>query len=109
MEMYNCKVRLGGSVSNEVPKANASAAEIIVLRHLHGAEAVIDIDLVSDAKVAHQAVRDDLAKVYGEAVVEELFGPAHRDLPIKLPQVPGTAKRGAGRPAGKVSADDLAA
>lgn len=43
MDLYRGKLRLAGSVMNEVAKVNMTAAEIEVLRALHGADAVVDI------------------------------------------------------------------
>lgn len=44
MRLFSCKVRLKGSLYNEVVKPEVTAAEIAVLRHIHGgADAVADI------------------------------------------------------------------
>jgi len=43
MQTYNVKVRLAGELHNEVEKKNLIAAEILVLRKIHGADAVVDI------------------------------------------------------------------
>lgn len=41
--VYKCKLRLDGSVLNEVPQTDVTAAEIEMLRGLHGSDAVLDI------------------------------------------------------------------
>lgn len=96
MRVYNCKVRLAGNIQNEVPRVGVTAAEIMVLRQIHGGDAVIDIKPVrEDQSLAHAAVRDYLeatyetARVQGKSVVEHLFGPAHNRLPIELPDMEG--------------------
>lgn len=43
MRLYNCKVRLSGSLYNEVQKSNVTAAEVHILKILHGGDAVIDL------------------------------------------------------------------
>lgn len=43
MQLYSCKVRLAGSVLNEVRKPEVTVPEIYVLRHLHGEDAVLEI------------------------------------------------------------------
>lgn len=97
MQVYRCKVRLAGNVQNEVPKIEVTAAEIIVLRHLHGEDAVVDIKPTTMDKRSHEEERDRLSRLYtavtkdGVPVVEQLFGPSHRDLPIR---VPGLAAEG---------------
>jgi hypothetical protein len=42
MQLYNCKVRLHGSLYNEVRKEDITAAEIAVLKAIHGQEGGID-------------------------------------------------------------------
>lgn len=47
MESYNCVVRLGGELGQEVPKSNISAAHIIMIQSEHGTDAVRDITVHS--------------------------------------------------------------
>lgn len=42
MQLYNCKVRLHGSLYNEVRKYDVTAAEIAVLKVIHGQEGGIE-------------------------------------------------------------------
>lgn len=42
-KLYSCKLRLNGSVLNEVPKDEVTAAEIEMLRGVHGSDAVLNI------------------------------------------------------------------
>ena len=43
MQFYQAKVRLAGSLTNEVFKADLSAPEIMLLRAFHGQDSVVDI------------------------------------------------------------------
>lgn len=43
MQLYEAKIRLGGSVQNEVRKSELTAPEIVVLRQIHGNDAVLEI------------------------------------------------------------------
>lgn len=43
MLAYDCKVRLAGSVNNEVRKYGITAAEIAMLKYTHGPDAVVEI------------------------------------------------------------------
>jgi hypothetical protein len=43
MERANCIVRLGGLLTNTVPKAGVTPAEVLLLRSIHGDDAVVDI------------------------------------------------------------------
>lgn len=44
MKYYNCKVRLKGNVAHEVSKFSLSAPEVIILKHLHGDDGVLNIE-----------------------------------------------------------------
>ena len=103
MQLYDCKVRLGGNLYNEVFKRGVTAAEIMVLRVIHGG-AVDDLDCLVDVKVSKDEQghklpvidRDDneererLTFLYGEALasrehvksINGIFGPASA-----LPQI----------------------
>lgn len=84
MKLYNCKVRLAGSIDNEVRKEGASAAEVILLRKVHGDDAVVNIvEAGQDNKLTHEGMRDQLRRDYGEKLVDKTFDPM-LDLPVKL-------------------------
>lgn len=40
MQLFDCRVRVGGQISHEVPKECVTEMEVNVLRHIHGADAV---------------------------------------------------------------------
>lgn len=50
-QFYNCRVRLAGSLLNEVPKTGISAAEVHLLADQHGEDAIVDISVASDKDV----------------------------------------------------------
>lgn len=74
MQSANILLSLGGDSGNQVPKYDVTAAEIAVLRAIHGEDAVTDIQPVPD-KVANQDTvkrgqRAELARlraIYGRA------------------------------------------
>lgn len=76
MRQFACKVRLGGSLYNEVPKGEVTAAEIIVLRAIHGKEGVIDIKEVEPVKRTSEEERARLISSYGSAIAkrQEIVG-----------------------------------
>lgn len=43
MHFYDCRVRLNGSLLNEVPKIGIPAPEVIMLQAIHGEGSVVDI------------------------------------------------------------------
>lgn len=81
MQRANCLVAIGGDQGNTVPKYLCTAAEIAVLRAIHGDEAVTEVEPVDDIKRSHRDERGRLAANYGAAkipgtqtsIVESMF------------------------------------
>lgn len=97
MHLYDAKIRLAGSVLNEVRKTDLTAAEIEILRVLHGADAVVDIVATRNDKRSHADERKRLYTAYagpeennGETLkrkvqmIRDLFGHDSVPLPDKL-------------------------
>ena len=70
MEIYDCKVLVGGSRSNEVRKEGIPAPEVILLRHIHGDDSVINVVHVGTSDISDADVRDMLALTYGPDAAE---------------------------------------
>lgn len=100
MELCDVTVRLGGSVQHTVPKSEVTPAEILLLKHIHGGDSVIDIRPAGKDKRQHAAEWDRLSRLYdgaadanapGQAKVslmERLFGGAAiRKLPATLKDI----------------------
>lgn len=68
MKLYDCKVRLGGSLYNEVPKAGVTAAEIHLFRHIHGTDAVVEIYEAGKNAATQSQERERLIETYGEGL-----------------------------------------
>jgi hypothetical protein len=107
MQLYDCKVRLNGAVANEVRKHAVTAAEIMILRALHGEDAVVEIVPVGEEVRAHLSERQRLYGVYANPniltaealkprmeMLRGMFGHDTADLPQRLPgEIPNaTAK-----------------
>lgn len=94
MMRYNAKVKLtspnGAPSVHQVQKEGLSAAEILVLRKIHGDDAVTNIVGITNDKTPHEEERGKLAARYGSALAKNgssmalLFG-EHGKLPIHLP------------------------
>lgn len=102
MRLYDCKVLLSGSRENEVRKTDISAAEVMILQRFHGVDAVLDIVPKEMDKRTHADERRRLFTTYvgadeatnlgghqkeRAAVLTNLFGPMHAQLPVELPKV----------------------
>jgi hypothetical protein len=125
MYRYNAKLRLSGSVLNEVRCRNVCAAEIILLRKLHGDDAVVDIVELKNDSSQHAVERAKLkAKYAPDRIVEhrsrvrfeQLFGPEHTRLPDRLPSfepveeeapLKGKKLKNTGMPAAVVAAEQV--
>lgn len=91
MEFYKCKVRLKGDVRNEVRKAEVSAPEVLILRKIHGDDAVVAIESLGNRKVKDADERDRLQHAYAGGLgnaktsMVQLFG-EYAPLPKTLPE-----------------------
>ncbi len=93
MNIYDATIRLKGDTAHEVNKAGLTAPEIMILRRIHGLDAVVRIIPVpptpDQLAMSHRAERDRLRKLYCDReetamLVNELFGPDHVPLPLTL-------------------------
>src|SRR3546814_1304686 len=62
MQRVDCQVRLSGKLTHTVGKKNISVAEIVALRAIHGADAVVDVQPKANDKTPHAAEMDHLRK-----------------------------------------------
>lgn len=92
MEYFKGMVRLrsgseSGVFTGDVPKDRLSVPEILVLKKLHGDDAVVVGEKCDDVKVSHSDERQRLVSIYGPKVVRQLFGEDWQKLPAKLPKM----------------------
>lgn len=74
MKYYDAKIRLKGNVQHEVNKTSLSAPEIIVIRRIHGSDAVVNItetDVLPDYRFEHEK-DEETGKV---ELIEKEFDP----------------------------------
>lgn len=116
MRQFACKVRLAGSLYNEVPKSFVTVPEINILRVIHGGEAVVDITELDPVKRSDAEERDRLAQVYGGAIknrqeivggLASLIGFSGTPLAAETVGLPVAVKQGKSKPAGKKVEDDV--
>jgi len=100
MQLYECTVRLSGSMTNEVPKVDVTAAEIQVLRAIHqgvdaGVEAIIRIKPTKHVDRDDMEERERLQMIYGGALsridtirtLQAILGHHTAPLPQSVPGV----------------------
>ena len=61
MHLYACKVRLHGSVMNEVPKEDVTACEVMILRLIHGDDAIVALRCTGDVARSDEEERSRLS------------------------------------------------
>lgn len=84
MQLAQCFVNHAGSRDMQVLKTDVTPAEVMILRALHGDDAVHRLKATGEVKRKSPAERDRLIRIYGAKVVAETFpGPAPR-LPDTL-------------------------
>jgi len=105
MKLYSCKVRLHGSVADEVRKAEVTSSEISLLQSIHGDDAVLDVAEMSGKALnsiqnhpnfgkprTEDDERDRLEQSYGATRVARVFGPKTRrmnaDLSVDIEPAP---------------------
>lgn len=71
MQLGRCIVRLGGDLNNSVLKQPVTPAEIIVLRAIHGDDAVLKIRQTGQDRRAHAEELQRLIERYGAARGED--------------------------------------
>lgn len=94
MNIFNAKVRLGGALENEVIKRGLTVPEIVILRRIHGNDALIAIEHVGYCELDPIDERERLDYIYGNGLahlhedqktsVEKLFGGDYTPLPEEL-------------------------
>lgn len=75
MKTYKCKVRCQANPNDEVRKKDVTAAEIRLLRLIHGEDAVVEIVETGETDRDINQERDRLEMRYAEKAVLALFGP----------------------------------
>lgn len=89
MQTYDAMLRLGGDLGNTLAKSALTASEVILLRAIHGSDAVVEIKPKMMDKRVHADERKRLSGLYGEKIVTELFGHpmSGAQLPVRLDDV----------------------
>lgn len=99
MQLCNLELRIGGSMLHTVPKIEATPAEILILKSLHGDDAVVNVRPTRMDKRSHDFEWDRLSKLYDQggamaapgeesrSVMQRLFPGAVKKLPVALKEI----------------------
>jgi hypothetical protein len=84
--VHHCSatVRIKGDLLFTVHKPSLTIAEIVLLRAIHGQEAVVDVVLVGKSKRTLRADRDRLLRQYGSAqAIEKVIGVMFQNVSVQ--------------------------
>ena len=106
MQLYSAKVRLAGSLLNEVLKEELTAPEVTVLRAIHGPESIVDLKAGKQVDRSDSEERARLEQMYAPALatiknvqtLTALIGPEGTSLAKTIPGVDSLPPPKAGRP-----------
>ena len=78
MQICNCTVAIGGDPGMTVTKERVTVPELMVLRAIHGDDAVRNVEVIGDADVNSQEERERLISIYSNpaGIVKETVGAA---------------------------------
>lgn len=94
MEYGSCIVRISGNVEMEVFKEKVSAAELVVLRSIHGPDGLTRVYAYGQDKRPHAEEVQRLARIYGGAAVAAVYPGAAPQLPVKFKDTGISFQRG---------------
>jgi hypothetical protein len=81
MQKCNCVVRLGGSLLHTVQKTDITPAEVVLLRRIHGNDAVVEFERARGDFTTRQDDHARLIAVYGHKAVTEAYPQGDTSLP----------------------------
>lgn len=97
MELSNIELRIAGKLTSVVPKLDVTPAEILILRHLHGEDAVVNVRPTRMDRRNHAEEWTRLVGIYGRngasstegagVALEALFPGAIKTLPVHLADI----------------------
>lgn len=68
MKLYDCRVRHNGNLLHEIPKSRITAREVQLLKHIHGADAIVALaEVGEDASITDASEYKRLALAYSAA------------------------------------------
>lgn len=85
MQVCNCTVAIAGEAGMSVAKSRVTVPELMILREIHGADAVRNIEVTADEEVSSIEERERLASIYKKpaSIVRDVLG-ASGPLPKTL-------------------------
>lgn len=83
MQTATAEILLNGELSTTVVKP-VTAPEAVVLRHLHGNDALVNVKFLEDRSVSNAEEIERLKMTYGDDVFAKVFPGALPSLPVSF-------------------------
>lgn len=93
MQLCNIVLRLGGSLLHTVPKTDVTPAEILILKRIHGDDAVVDIRPTKFDKKRHQDGEWERLQLAYDRSSAFKSSPGEESGSVLLSLFPGAMKR----------------
>jgi hypothetical protein len=92
VEFARLKIRIGGDVQNEIVKSGLTPAEVLLLKHMHGDDAILDVAFVEPEKrnMVKRTGEADLARLRDRYTSPTAKASLHALFPGLNPNVPTT-------------------
>jgi hypothetical protein len=74
LKFYNCHVRHAGNMLHTIPRNDVSAKELVLLRSIHGDDALDRVSPAGEKRVDMDEHYLELARTYGRQKVEQVLG-----------------------------------
>lgn len=91
MELARVEIRLSGSLANTVVRHKVTPPELLLLRELHGDEAIANIEYTGKEAKAHHEVLDAMNTFYntenGKRAMEKIFPGASPKIPTTFREI----------------------
>lgn len=87
MQVCSCLVRHDGELNQVTFKPEVTVAEIVMLRSIHGEDAITDILPVRMDRRTHEEELDRLNRIYTEPAVKRIWSGFRPRLPVSLKDI----------------------
>lgn len=86
MQTANIMVRLGGHMGNTVPRYQVTAAEIAVLRAIHGPDSIYDVEPSDDVTVKNRDELQRIREFYAGPNTTRLLNELYPGIAARVPE-----------------------
>ena len=99
MQLYSCYLNHAGNRDMKIFVNDVTPAEVVLLKHVHGADSVVEVQKTRESPVPNRSLIDKLQSKFGRAIFAQVY-------PGNMPRMPATlTEAGLTETGGEVSED----